>query len=446
MTDLRLPTLSPWLVDSPEATPRFEGEREVDAAVIGGGLTGLSSALALRREGLTVAVLEADVAGCGASGRNAGHLTPSIGKDLPTLTALHRRQRVSDSLQLAQEAISHVESLIHKYELDCSYEPVGNVVAAVDPRQHRAIDRAAAAAEEHGLPGQLLDAVGMERRGLPRAFTRGYFEPQGGILDPGRLVHGLRRAAVAAGAELYENSLVTGLRDESPAVVETPGGRIRCHHVIVATNAYTPSQAFARHLRRAAIRIQVQLFRTAPLTDLQMARVGWLGREGILTAHEILENFRLTPDNRILGGSKTIRAGFGRRALPDTEPHVCAALEAMFRQRFPELSDVPIEQHWGGPIFTSLNFLPAVGRGGRHGNILHSVGYAGHGVAQASYAGEMMADLLLDREGPGRVLWSHRGLRMPPEPLRWLGFKTLVGYFEAVDRRSDRAAARRELD
>lgn len=97
---------------------------------------------------------------------------------------------------------------------------------------------------------------------------------------------------------------------------------------------------------------------------------------------------------------------------------------------------------WGGPIAFALDFLPVVGRGGRRGTFYFSAGYAGHGIALASYAGTMLADLLLDRTGPGRALWTRRTLPLPPEPLRWLVVRTLTAALGVVDRRADRAAAR----
>ncbi len=433
-------SLSPWLAAPPRSQTPLRGELEADVAVVGAGFSGLSSALSLRREGLRVAVLDSQIAGYGASGRNAGHLTPTIGKDLPSLSRMYGRARVRGLLELAEVAISHVEGAIEKHAIDCDYEPVGNLIAAVHPKQHDVIDRTAQVATEFGIPGELLDRSALVARGIPATFTRGYLEPHGGILDPGKYLRGLRRAALEAGAQLFENSPVTGISDGPPAVVETAGGRVRCQHVVIATNAYTPQLS---RLDSVAVRIQVQLFRTAPLRPEQLERIDWRGREGIYTAHELLESFRLTSDQRILGGSKFIRAGFGKGILADTDPRVCRRLETVFRQRFPELADVPVEQHWGGPIYMSLDFLPRVGRSGARGNILHAIAYAGHGIAQASYAGEMVTDLLLERDGPGSALQSRWRIPVPPEPLRWLAFQGLTRYFEAVDRRVDRALTAR---
>jgi glycine/D-amino acid oxidase-like deaminating enzyme len=427
--------VSPWLDEVAEHAPPLDGDIEVDVAIIGAGYTGLSAALELHSEGLRVALLEAEFAGFGASGRNAGHLTPTIGKDLPTLTRLFGRDRVRGLVHLADLAIGYVESLIAAHGIDCEYEPVGNVVAAVHPRQHRNLDRTAEAAREYGVPGEILEPAEMCARGLPASFTRGYFEPHGGILHPGRYVRGLRAAALRAGAALYEKTPVTRLEEGSPAVVHTARGRACARHVVLATNAFTPGLGF---LRSTVLPMYVQLFRTAPLGDRERRALDWRGREGIYTAHEMLESYRLTRDGRIVGGAKYVRYGFGGQLFATPDPGIAARLEEVFRVRFPELRDLAITDHWGGPIALSLDFLPLVGRVAKNPNLLYSAGYAGHGLAQASYAGRMIADLLLERDGPGRALWTRPSLPLPPEPLRWLVVHALTALFGGIDRRVDR--------
>lgn len=437
------PAPSPWLADLPSRTPTgpLREDLEVDVAVVGAGYAGLSSALALCAEGLSVAVLEAHVAGFGASGRNAGHLTPTIGKDVPTLLRLFGRARTRDLLSLADTAVRHVEALLERHGIDCDYAPVGNIVAAVHPRQHGAIDRAARAAAELGMPGELLEAADLRKRGIPPAFTRGFLEPHGGHLHPGRYVDGLRRAAQAAGAALFERTPVRGVEDGERPVVQADGGRVHARYVVAAANAWMPQLGL---LGRALLPLHVQLFATEPLSPAQRAALGWGGREGLYTAHEMLESYRLDADGRIVGGAKTVRYGYGGRFLPDRDPDLARRLEAVFRVRFPELSGLRVADHWGGPIALSLDFLPRIGRGGAHGRILHAASFAGHGIALASYAGEIVRDLLRGRDGPGRVLWDRRGIPLPPEPLRWLAFQALRGLFGAVDGRADRAAARGE--
>lgn len=423
------------LPDEPRA-PVLEGPLDVDVAVVGGGYAGLSTALVLREEGLSVAVLEAEYSGFGASGRNAGHLTPTIGKDVPTCLRLFGKERTGRLVSLADTAIRHTEAWIERHGIACDYEPVGNVVVAVHHRQHRAIDRAAEAAAELGLPGERLDAADLRKRGIPPAFTRGFHEPHGGILQPARYARGLRAAALAAGAQLFEGTPATRIEPGPPPHVDTPAGRVRARQVVVATNAWTQSLGW---LPRRAMPLAVQLFATAPLSDAQREALGWEGREGLYTAHETLESYRWSHDGRIVGGSKAVRYGYGGRIEPDVDAAVSARLAATFRERFPEIAGVAIERHWGGAISLALDFLPLVGR---RGDVLHAASFAGHGLALASYAGVMVRDLLFERDGPGRVLWDRRVLPVPPEPLGWLAFRGISGAFDWIDARVDRAVRR----
>jgi glycine/D-amino acid oxidase-like deaminating enzyme len=423
--------------DAGPTVPAMPGGASADVCVVGGGLTGLSTALALRRLGLSVILLERSHVGFGASGRNAGHLTPVIGKDLPTLAKMFGAARGRALVELAQTAVGHVEETIAELGIDCDYEPVGNVMAAVHASQHATVDAAASAGEKLGLDGELLDEAAMRRRGLPDTFTRGYFMRRGGILDPGRYLQGLLAAALAAGLELYEQTPVLHIEDGDPVLVHTPGGRVRALAVVLATNAYTPDLG---RMRGTIARVHTQLFRTAPLDPEERQAVGWAGREGIYTAHEVLESYRLTRDDRIVGGAKRVRYAYGGKPLgEDAATH--AFVERAFRARFPALEHVAVTEQWSGPIAFALDFLPAVGCTGRYHNIYYSVGYAGHGLALASYAGTMIADLMNQHDGPGRALWAHWKPPLPPEPLRWLAVRAINGWLEAKDRRTDALAA-----
>jgi gamma-glutamylputrescine oxidase len=422
-----------WMEGVVPTTTPLTGDVDVDVAIVGAGFTGLSAAIALRAAGHSVVVLEQSHVGFGASGRNAGHLTPVIGKDLPTLAALFRK-RGPALIALVEEAIGHVERTIAEHGIDCGYEAVGNVLAAVHAKQHAMLDKAARAAETLGLASTLLEPADMRARDLPAAFTRGLLMQRGGVLDPGRYVRGLRRVAEAAQALVFERTPVVKIEEGSPATLVTPAGRVRARTVVLATNAYTPALGW---LRGTIARFHVYLFATAPLTDAERTAIGWRGREGIYTAHEMLESYRLTAENRIVGGAKTVRYGFDGRALAD-DPATFAFIEAAFRDRFPALRNVRVTHRWGGPIAFALDFLPSVGVTGTFKNIYYSAGYAGHGIAMGSYAGTMLADLVLGRDGPGRALWGRRSVPMPPEPFRWLVAHALVGAFGAIDRRVDR--------
>jgi gamma-glutamylputrescine oxidase len=424
--------------DRPEA-PQLRGGSETDVVVVGGGFAGLSAALELRELGHDVVLLEQHQIGHGASGRNAGHLTPVIGKDLPTLGKLYGIDRARALVALAERAVGHVESLIERHHIDCAYEPVGNLLAAVHPHQHAVVDRAAAAATRFGADAELLDADALAARGVPPTFSRAVHLRRGGILDPARYVLGLAGAVADAGVDIYEHTPVRGIADGARVAVETPGGIVRAKLVVLATNAWTPALGRLRH---TILPIDVTLFRTAPLDGRARDAIDWRGREGIYTAHEMLESYRLTADDRIVGGAKLVRYGFGGRMRGPSD-RVTARLLAAFRDRFPALADVEITDVWTGPIAFALDFLPWVGRTGRWENVLYAAGWAGHGIALASYAGPMLVDLLEGADGPGWPLWDRRWMPLPPEPLRWLTVHAITAGLGLLDARTDRAARAR---
>jgi len=296
--------VSPWVASPPDLQPGLAVERSVDVAIIGAGFTGLSTALALKRAGVDVVVLERDFAGFGASGRNAGHLTPTIGKDLPTVLMLFGKRRAADLVRFADDAVRCVEDTIRAERIACDYLPTGNIMAAVHPKQEGRMRKAAAVAAEIGARVRFLDGAELRARGVPPAFLSGALEECGGTLDPGKYVMGLRRAVLDAGVPLYEQTPVHEITDGPRPCVRAGTGAIKAERVVLATNAYTPALG---RLRYTVCPLYVTLFETAPLTSAQLASLGWSGKEGIYTAHESLESYRLTARGTIVGGAKAVR-------------------------------------------------------------------------------------------------------------------------------------------
>jgi glycine/D-amino acid oxidase-like deaminating enzyme len=432
------PGSSFWLEPAAEPAASLEGAAEAEVAVVGAGYAGLSTAIELRRRGISVAVLEREYAGFGASGRNAGHLTPTIGKDLPSLLKGFGRERGGALVRLADGAVEHVESLIDELGINCSYCPVGNVVAGIHAGQQRRLGRAAAAGIALGADLQPLQPHELRARGLPAAFTCGYLERRGGVLDPGLYVRGLLTAAREEGAAVHERSPVLGVepRPDGGMLLRTPRGELRADRVVIATNAYT------RELRTPAggpVAVRVTLLATEPLPSGIRERIGWGGEEGIYTAHEILESHRLTADGRIVSGSRYLRYGNGGLPLPDVDRKVFALTEAMLRRRFPEVVDLAIDRFWSGSIGFNLNFLPWVARSADR-RVSWAVGFAGHGVALASLAGVWLSRLACDEDAGVPELTGARRLPMPPEPLRGMIAGGLLRGLELLDRRTDRLA------
>jgi glycine/D-amino acid oxidase-like deaminating enzyme len=431
---------SPWLAPPAPAALALAGDVSADVVIIGGGYTGLSTALALRERGVDVVLLEQQFCGFGASGRNAGHLTPTIGKDAPTLALMFGKERAGALMRFADRAVRCAEETIARHGIACDYVPSANIIAGVHPRQEKALRKAVESGAKLGAQLTYLDGAEMRRRNLPPAFTFGVLEGCGGHLHPGKYVLGLRAAALKAGVRLYEQSPVTAIEEGLRVRARTGTGSVTADKLVIATNAFTP--VTLRRLGSRVCPLRVTLFRTPPLTPEQRRRVGWPGSEGLYTAHEILESYRLTADGRIVGGSKMVDYAYGGGLPPPEQPATFAILQRAFRDRFPMLDDVPIECFWGGWIGMTLDFLPLCGVGGRHANIHHGLGYNGHGIAQATCMGRLLADRVSGIDNEDAALLHRRGIPIPPEPLRWLLVKGLVGLFAGMDRRVDRVLAR----
>jgi len=433
-------SISPWVDTPADLQPALDTDLDVDVVVIGAGYCGLSTALSLRAAGVDVALIERDFAGSGASGRNAGHLTPTIGKDMPTLLRMFGEARATKLVRFADAAVEYAEETIRKYDIDCDYADTGNIMAGVHPKQEKALRRAADTAARAGAAVRFVETGEMRERGVPDAFLFGAEEQRGGSLHPGRYVMGLRRAAIAAGARLFENTALLSLEPGAQVIAHCERGSVRARSAVLATNAYTPQIG---RKRRLVSPLRVTLFETGPLSDAQLGELGWSGREGIYTAHEMLESYRLTAQRTIVGGSKRVRYAYGSKLAEGYDPDVFRFVAGAFRDRFPTLDEVEIARFWGGWVGMTVDFLPAIGVDDQHRNVHFGLGFNGHGVAQATLMGAMLAEQVQGRAHPWADAIERRCWSWPPEPLRWLGAQAILATLGFIDERVDRKVRRK---
>lgn len=437
--DLQRPFLavSPYLGAPEDMQPQLDTDVSADVVIVGGGLTGLSTALALKKAGLDPVIVEREYCGFGASGRNAGHLTPTIGKDLPTLLMLFGEKRSASLVRFADHCVNGTEQLIAEQGIDCDYDPSGNIMAAVHPKQEGRLRRAAGVATKLGADVRFIEQGEMRERGLPPTFLSGALETVGGTLHPGKLVNGLRRAALEAGVRIFERTAAFKVKDGARVLIQTEKGTVRADHAVMAGNAYSGdigkpgSKIYA---------LYVTLFESEALSDAQIESIGgWPGREGIYTAHESLESYRLTRQGTILGGSKGVRYMFGGKANHGDGPNerTQSMVATAFRDRFPQLGALRIAHFWGGWIAMTMNFLPAVGRS-KGSNVFHAVGYNGHGVAQATAIGPILRDLILRQQNPWTATIARFTPPLPPEPLGWVFAKGMLRVVDGYDKHIDR--------
>lgn len=431
--------LGAWIESPEDLKVPLAGDQVADVVVVGAGCTGLSTALALREEGMDVVVLDRDFAGVGASGRNAGHVTPTIGKDLWSLLSMQKK-RGEGLMRFADAAVAHFETILERHSIDCDYVRQGNILAAVHDDQEPKLHEAIRMASERGMELTFLDGSAMSDRGVPAAFRCGILEEAGGVLDPGKFVAGLRRAAIDAGVRLCEKSPVARIRDGAKVVVETDHATVTADRAIIATNAYTAPTLGRMRSRVAPLR--VSLFETEPLSAAQREALKWPGREGIYTAHESLESYRLTARNTIVGGAKYVAYRYGSRLPEANDPKAFAIIEGAFRDRFPELDGIGIDRFWSGWIGFTYDFLPTLGVTGKSRNTYYGLAYAGHGLTQAVMMGDLIRDFMLGRSNEHVETLDRFLFPYPPEPFRWLYARAQMEIVYARDRLVDRALRR----
>ena len=420
------PALPAWWLEQalaaeePRPAPALAGDLDVDVAIVGGGYTGLWTALALRERApeLRVALLEAEICGAGPSGRNGGF----IHGYWASLASLRRLLGDAAALQLAEAAeqiVPGVRAFAESRGEDVWLREGGMLMVSAAPAQDAAIVRAVEAAAAVGRPDQ---AVALSRDELARrvaspVFREGVFYPDGATVHPGLLVRALRRAALDAGVELYEGTPVQRVRD---GVVETAGGVVRAREIVLAMNAaLTGWSPASRNLTNFGSYVVL----TEPAPEL-VEEIGWTGGEAIVDARMFLHYFRTTNDGRVLMGSGSGPIGFrGRvddrfsRDLP-----TAARAEAGLRRLLPGLAGARVERAWGGPIDVSADHLPFFAT--KPGTRIHyGAGYSGHGVGPSWLGGRILASLALgaDDEWTRLPLATRSVPRLPPEPLRRLG-------------------------
>lgn len=420
-----LATRSYWLsVDSYETGPALEGDTRADVAIVGGGFTGLWTAYHLLKAdpGMTIVVLEANAVGYGASGRNGGFAMPLIHRSLSELADALGTQQAKQLHQAAEESVRAIGQVCETEGIDADLQPNGLLTVSNNPLQDGIIRREVETAERLGLSGvRFLEKDQIQTAIHSETFRCAMREETCTLMNPARLVRGLKRAVIEAGGRVYEQTPMMGLEETGAnVVVTTPRGKITAERALLAGNAYS---AHIPELQRYVMPFYSYILLTEPLTDEQWSRIGWTGREGMEDRRAFLHYFRPTIDGRLLwAGRDAPYCPNGPDPKYDRDDRVFKRLAETLAWTFPQLHDAKIEYRWGGPIGVSGEFMPLVGwlKGGR---VAYAFAYNGHGVAISKLAATAVRDLLLERDTANTQLAivnrkpAHLGPRFLRDPL-----------------------------
>ena len=371
-----------WYAATATALAEFEplrGAHQADVCVVGAGFTGLSAALHLTKAGLTVALLDAQRVGFGASGRNGGQLGTGQRMDQDDLLELMGDETGDRLWQLAEDAKNTVKSLIKEHKIDCYLRP-GVAGIGFNQKQMEDLHRYAAFLERRYGYAQidLLDRDATQALCPSPRYYGGILDHGAAHLHPLRYALGLAQAAHKAGVKIFEQSRVQEVIRGAKPIVKTDQGQLRCNHVIIACNGYLGG--LEPKVARRVMPINNFIVATEPLGDAQ-SQV--LTRDVAVADTKFVVNyFRKSHDGRLLfGGGENYSYHFPK--------NIAETVRKPMLEIFPHLSDVKIEYAWGGTLAITVRRMPYLSR--LEHNILSASGYSGHGVGTATHAGKMMA-------------------------------------------------------
>ncbi len=361
--------------------PTLEGEQEADVCVIGGGFSGVSAALSLAERGFSVALLEAERLGFGASGRNGGQIGSGLRNGIREIERVAGRDDARVLWDMCEEAKAIIAEHIERFSIDCDYKP-GNLLAVTRDRFLPGLAAEAEHLERHyGYSGyQMLSRQQIREVVATEAYCGGRMDSGGGHLHPLNYLLGVADAARSLGVMMFENSKALEVRWSDPATVRTASGQIRARHVLLCGNAYLGK--LVQEIGGKIMPIVNHVLATEPLGE-DRARALISNDCCVHSTKFVVDYFRLSADRRLLfGGGET----YSDHELADIKGFVRRYMLAVF----PQLENVAIDYAWSGRLAITMNRLPHFGRIGRNGYYVQ--GFSGHGVALTQLAGRLMAE------------------------------------------------------
>ena len=417
-----------WLQEALAAEDGVASEELVqkvkaDVCIVGGGYTGLWTALRLAElePGVSIALVEADICGGGPSGRNGGFALSWW----PKVETFVKRVGEEEAFRLARisaEAVDELGAFCEREGIDAHFRRGGWLWTATSPAQLGSWDGAVAAAARAGeQPFELLSAEETQRRTGSPVHLGAAYEARAATVQPALLARGLRRVAVARGVRIFERSPMLEL-DRDRGIVRTPSGSVEADAVVLATGAWLAS---VPELRRGIVAVSSDMVATAPMPE-RLEEAGWTGGESISNSRLMVHYYRTTQDGRIAFGQGGHRHAFGGRVEDGFFAHGDSAEQQLRRdlvRLVPYAEGVEVTHAWGGPIDRTADGAPIFGRLPGAVPIVYGVGYSGNGVAPSLTAGKILASSVLGRDDEWSGCGLNRGVvgSFPPEPIRYVG-------------------------
>ncbi|MER7851949.1 MULTISPECIES: FAD-binding oxidoreductase [unclassified Streptomyces] len=421
--------VSYWLDDpeKPAALPALTGDEHTDLLVVGGGYSGLWTALIAKERDpeRDVVLIEGHEVGWAASGRNGGFCAASLTHGLAN--GVERwPDEIAKLEELGARNLDAIEEAVARYGIDCEFERTGEIDVATEPYQLDELREWHQEIVALGITGvDFLDRDAVRAEVDSPTFLGGLWDRRGvAMLHPAKLAWGLKRACRELGVRIYEGTRGLDLvRSGEGMAVRTPYGRIFARRVALGTNIF-PS--LVKRVRPYTVPVYDYALMTEPLTSEQLESIGWKGRQGLGDSANQFHYFRLSADNRILWGGYDAIYPYGGKLSADLDqrPETFLKLAGQFFDCFPQLSGVNFSHAWGGAIDTCSRFTAFFGTA-HQGRVAYAAGYTGLGVGSTRFGADVMLDLLAGEEtGRTRLeMVRSKPMPFPPEPFAWAGIE-----------------------
>ena len=422
--------------------PALSGSVNVDVAIFGAGYSGLWTAyyLLARQPSLKIAIVEKEIAGFGASGRNGSWCTAHFPISLGALAKHHGREQAVALYRAMAASVDEVARIATAEGIDIHFAKGGGMSVARGPQQLPAIRDAHAEFEQLGLGDrvQLLDKMQTDARVKIEGVLGAIYYKDAANIHPGRLVRGLARAVERRGATIYEQTEVTDFSTGARPALHTARGDIHAKTIVLCGEAYLTR---LQKLHRQLIPVYSLMTLTEPLAAADWAEIGWKGRECVDSCRLTIEYMAKTADGRILFGGRGAPYHFGSKIEDEYDRH--GPTIQMFRDNvrkwFPRLKDVRFTHAWGGPLGAPRDFMPTMMYDPARG-LASARGYVGNGVATTNLSGRVLADLITGVKSEITTLpcVNHRSPNWEPEPFRYLGVSYIQRAYWQIDQKAER--------
>lgn len=418
-----------WFRQAMEAEPNYQAkvlkqDIETDVCIVGGGYTGLWTAITLKqqRPELDIVIIEKGLCGSGASGRNGGCMLTWSTKYL-SLKKLYGEEQAVQLVKASEQAVYEIEAFCQAHNIDAELRRHGTLYTATNQAQTGGMEPVLAELDKHEINSwKAWEQRRVKEEAGSDSHIQGYFSPAAASVQPGKLVRGLKRVAEEMGIRIFEQTPMLDMVESNGVIIKAPNSNIYARKAVMALNAWMLEQ-FPQFKNKIVV-VSSDMVMTKPIPD-KLEMLGLNDGKTVIDSRTFVHYYRTTEDGRLMLGKGGNHFSFANRisSVFDSPSRYVELLSASFNKLFPSLKGEEFEASWTGPSDRSVTGLPFFGKLEGSNNVFYGLGYSGNGVAQTWIGGQILSSLVIGLENE----WSKSGLTtgpkgsFPPEPIRWLG-------------------------